>query len=454
MARSRDFITPRLWGVPWFEKPPLLYWITAVGSVCGLGPELAGRLPVALLSLGFLATAFVLLRREFGFESAALSVGLLATSAGWVAFSGLALTDLPMAVFFSIAVFLVLPVLRPTPDLSRLHWRFAAIGVSLGLAALGKGLVPLALALPMLWFLTRFWRLWWIPALAFVLIAGPWYVAVSLRYGYPFIAEFFIRHHLERLYSPSLQHVQPWYYFFPVALAGLLPWTPLFFLLLRSRRPPMDSRQQLLFATFCFGFLLFSVSLNKLPGYLLPLFPHAFAVLGARLHGRQLAEISRAWLAPCALCIAAFPLAASILPGTLAAGRLSLASFQWPTKTEWFYIAIPLAIVFVARRSWAVPLLILSLVASGLYVKATAYPTLEREVSARGLWRELSGVSAKLCDSGMNRDWIYGLSFYRDAFLTPCQPGEAKLHLHARDGGRPAIVPCEGKTGQRSSRLR
>lgn len=55
MARSGDWITPRLWGHPWFEKPALLYWMTGAGFRLGLGPELAPRLPVALLSLAFLA---------------------------------------------------------------------------------------------------------------------------------------------------------------------------------------------------------------------------------------------------------------------------------------------------------------------------------------------------------------------------------------------------------------
>ncbi|HSW51218.1 MAG TPA: hypothetical protein VLH09_13630, partial [Bryobacteraceae bacterium] len=49
MARSGDWVTPRLWGDPWFEKPPLLYWMTASATRLGLGDDLAPRLPVALL---------------------------------------------------------------------------------------------------------------------------------------------------------------------------------------------------------------------------------------------------------------------------------------------------------------------------------------------------------------------------------------------------------------------
>lgn len=53
MAQTGDFVTPKLWGSPWFEKPPLLYWMTAAGTKAGLNAELSARLPVALLSLFF-----------------------------------------------------------------------------------------------------------------------------------------------------------------------------------------------------------------------------------------------------------------------------------------------------------------------------------------------------------------------------------------------------------------
>ena len=87
MAETGDLVTPVLWGSPWFEKPPLLYWMTALGSVAGVNPELSARLPVAFLSLAFLAACFFLVRREFGTEAAGTSAALLGTSAGWVVYS-------------------------------------------------------------------------------------------------------------------------------------------------------------------------------------------------------------------------------------------------------------------------------------------------------------------------------------------------------------------------------
>src|SRR5438067_13602568 len=70
MARSGDWITPRLFGTPWFEKPALLYWMTAAGFRAGLDTELAPRLPVAILALGFLVFYWWIMWREFGCRAA------------------------------------------------------------------------------------------------------------------------------------------------------------------------------------------------------------------------------------------------------------------------------------------------------------------------------------------------------------------------------------------------
>jgi 4-amino-4-deoxy-L-arabinose transferase-like glycosyltransferase len=438
MALTGDLITPKLWGAAWFEKPPLLYWMTALGTAAGLGPELSGRLPVALLSLAFLALSFVLLKREFGLEASASATALLATSAGWIAFSSLCLTDLPLACFSSLAVFLSLALLRKQPDVTRLNERFAGIGACMGLAVLAKGLVPIALAIPLLWFLRRFRRKWWISVVVAAAVAGPWYVAVCLRNGEPFIQEFFFKHHFERLYSASLQHVQPWYYYLPVLLAGVFPWTPLLGIL-ALRDTVWDERRRCLAAIVLFGFLLFSSSLNKLPGYLLPLFPSLFAVIGSQFESKRVTEFSRLWLVSCAILAACIPLLAKLLPFSLAQGRFSIPILTTISLTGLFYVSAPIAAVLLAKRSWAGPLLVLCIVAGGFYLKIASDPVLDREVSARSLWRDVKPESARLCDAGIDRDWLYGISFYRGALLPPCASGHAELMLRSERHGRPML---------------
>ena len=85
MARSGDWVTPRLWGEPWFEKPALLYWMTAIASRLGLNEDWAPRLPVACLGLLFLVFFYWRMKAEFGRAEAAYATAVLATSAGWVA---------------------------------------------------------------------------------------------------------------------------------------------------------------------------------------------------------------------------------------------------------------------------------------------------------------------------------------------------------------------------------
>src|SRR5438309_9623251 len=108
MAQTGDWITPRLSGTPWFEKPPLLYWLTAVGFKAGLGPELAPRLPVALLSLAFLIFFWRKVRTLWDEPTANYSAAILATTGGWLAFSRVSVTDLPLAATFTMAVLFAL----------------------------------------------------------------------------------------------------------------------------------------------------------------------------------------------------------------------------------------------------------------------------------------------------------------------------------------------------------
>src|SRR5438445_5268183 len=76
MARSGDWVTPRLWGQPWFEKPALLYWMTGAAFRLGLGDELAPRLPGATIGALFLGFFYWAMRREFGGQAAAIAAAI------------------------------------------------------------------------------------------------------------------------------------------------------------------------------------------------------------------------------------------------------------------------------------------------------------------------------------------------------------------------------------------
>src|SRR4051812_21630331 len=109
MAQSGDWITPRLWAVPWFEKPALLYWLEAAAFRLGLSDDLAPRLPVALIALAFLALYWWILNREFGCSTAWMAALILGTSGMWVGYAQTGVTDIPLTAAYSAAMLLALP---------------------------------------------------------------------------------------------------------------------------------------------------------------------------------------------------------------------------------------------------------------------------------------------------------------------------------------------------------
>lgn len=440
MAASHDFVTPKLWGVPWFEKPPLLYWMTALGASFRLGPELAGRVPVVVLSLGYLAGSWWAIKRIYNFRVALAATVSLGTCAGWLAYSSFCLTDLPMSVFFSVALLIALTLVEGEVN-PGVRWRLAGIGAALGLATLAKGLVPIVLALPFAWFLRRYWKLWWITAAACLLVAGPWYLLVYQRNGYAFVEEFFLKHHIERLYSPALLHVKPFYYYVPVMLGALFPWTPLVVLLAGQK---WDTRRRFLAATVAFGFLFFSLSRNKLSGYILPLLPALFLLLASALEHRRLADLPKRWLVASALLIACIPLLIPVLPESLMQGRLALAPLSSVSKTEIFYVILPLAALVAARRSQAPTVLALCFVASTIFLKAKTYPSIDAKASPRQLWGQTESIADQTCDGGTNRDWILGLSFYRRRSYELCENGgDFRYAFRTHRRGIPDLEPLK-----------
>jgi 4-amino-4-deoxy-L-arabinose transferase-like glycosyltransferase len=396
MAQTGDWVTPRLNGQPWFEKPALLYWMTAAGFDAGLDEELAPRLPVAIVSVGFLVFFFFILRSQFGQKAAAIATCILATSAGWLAYSHIAVTDLPMSAAFASAMLVAIPSAAPgNRVLSKL------LPIFLALAILAKGLVPLVLFLPAVWFLRR---RSWIIAVA-ILIALPWYLAV----GPEFAREFFWKHHFQRFATGALAHVRPFWFFVPVLAAGMFPWTPALALLFR-REMYRDRRVQFLAAWFGFGFLFFSVSQNKLPGYLLPLLPAVAALCGIAL-----AEARRArWvLAVCAVLLWLIPAVQEILPQALISG-LSHTHLQLP-----YLFLIPIlaiaALCWFLRPATAVAIIGFCVTLAVIRVVWITYPILDNEVSAR------PHVDSITCSSNPNRSWRYGLDYYAHRPIPDCK---------------------------------
>lgn len=424
MARSGDWITPRLWGNPWFEKPALLYWMTGTAFRFGLGEDLAPRLPVALTGITFLIFFQWILRRQFGCRPAWYSTAILASSAGWLSFSHIGVTDLPMAAAFSASMLLSLPWLAK----GETRWLPPAAAL-LGLAALAKGLVPLVLALPLAWAGRR--RLANLVNVkivgSFLVVAAPWYVLCYLRNGTPFLRDFFWEHHLERFTSESLRHQQPFWFYLPVLLAAMFPWDPLIVFLFRTGFYSDRSRSFLLISIL-FGFLFFSASTNKLPGYLLPLMPAAAALLGIALAEARNARLA---LAGTALLLVLVPVLIKVLPQALELGlsRSRAPSFEWIWMLPGVLSAIVWRLEASGRRNQALVLLSMAITVAVIAVKVLAFPAMDRAASARPIWREIESMRDRVCVEQMNRNFRYGLNYYSITPLPDCSENPGPIRL-------------------------
>jgi 4-amino-4-deoxy-L-arabinose transferase-like glycosyltransferase len=314
MLATGDYVTPRLDGVKYFEKPPLVYWLTA-GSMKVFGVnEFAARFWIAASGiLGALLT-YAAARALYDRRTGLWSAIVLATSLLYGALSHVLLLDLVVTVFIAAALFAFLLALH-CPAGSRRRWLFWSFYAAMALAALTKGLIGIALpcAVAGLWVLAR--NRWsrlrpfypFTGVLLFAVIAVPWHV-LAARANPDFLYFYFIHEHVLRFLTKIHDRVEPWWYFGPILLGGLFPWVFFLFPALKFNfrrsslatgqvvtagdsspaKPALSERDILWFLLIwvIFIFLFFSKSQSKLAPYILPVFP-ALAVLV----GRYLAEI-------------------------------------------------------------------------------------------------------------------------------------------------------------------
>lgn len=403
MALSGDWITPVLWGKPWFEKPPLLFWLIASATRLGLPGEWAARLPIASLALLFLAFFYRRLRALFDPAIALRATFILATTAGWFAYSQVAVTDIPLATTFSAAMLLAAPW-----ALGLDRGGLLAAAFLFALAILAKAAVPIVLALPLLYWAGRRVPLLIAPFLLALALAAPWYVLCYRAHGWPFFEELFLRHHLARFTTGETLHARPFWFYVPVILAGVFPWTPLLAALpLRSLWT--DPKLRYFTLWFAWGFLFLSVSSGKLPGYLLPLLP-ALAVLLAHVENRRL------WIAAAVLLAVVLPLAVSVLPVALDRG-LSRATFSFPL----YAVLLGLVTLAIAWRAARFPAIAALVLAGLLLAKYPLLIALDHAASARAEAAEIRRLDLPaLCRGDLRRTWEYQLNYYLARPIPAC----------------------------------
>jgi 4-amino-4-deoxy-L-arabinose transferase-like glycosyltransferase len=454
MAHTSNWITPILYGLPWFEKPILYYWCAGFFFKFLHSPEWAARLPSSLAALvSALAMAWLALRR-YRTRTAWAVLLIFPTCVGVIAFARAASPDMLFTASLALALLCAATVVEK-------HGAFAAkngalaivpkdklplifLGIWLGFATLAKGPAAIVLAggSVLLWALaTRngkaaFRLLHPLAILFFCIVALPWYVLCAY-FNPDFFRTFILLHNFERYLTPVFHHREPFWFFGPIILIGLLPWTALLVsAALDGRRIFRNGEWRTSSGFFiacwtAFPFIFFSFSQSKLPEYILPVFP-PLALLMARsfVCAIEWAPRKMQWI--------------GVATGTMwvalgvagAIGFHRLPPYEPPYQQGINHLALAalliglitgfvIEFVSLARKPWLV-LAISALVATALVGIAAlrVLPQLDPLISVRPLARDIhkifSANTRRIWPSDfqidaagdINRNCDYGLRFY------------------------------------------
>src|SRR5437762_5506816 len=301
MVEGRDWLTPHFNYEERWQKPILYYWFTAAAFAGTDATEFMARFGSALSGLGLVLLTWAAARRRTGHANGAWIAGAItATCYGYFAMARFALPDLPLAFFITATIWCAMRVADPAESIPA-SWA-ALAGLAAGLGFLTKG--PLAVVIPAIVLVPIWWRERRtvarrtshivIAVLLFVIAGIPWYVAMWLEHGTPYLQSFFLADNLERFATTRYNDVRAVWYYVPILLGGLLPWT-IFLLvlpwrplrdLMQRRRRLTDDEWRLLIWTIA-PLLLFTASVGKQPRYILPVLPPIAMMLGAGIANRM-----------------------------------------------------------------------------------------------------------------------------------------------------------------------
>lgn len=342
MFLYNEFMSPRIYGEYWYDKPPLYYWLVA-GSYKLFGiNEFAARFPSALLGVFCAAAVYVFVRRWLGENAALFSGVVLATSIEYFYLAKAAVTDMTLLTCLSLALLC--------------FWdkRYYCAYFFAGLATLAKG--PIGLLFPggiiflYLCFSREFSRLLKMKLgsglIVYAIVALPWYWFMYKMHGSEFIDTFIGFHNVTRFTSPEHPEGVLWYYYLPVLLLGFFPWIAILPQAIWNAVATRGEKGRLLlfmslWAAFIFVF--FSVSQTKLVSYILPMYPPLAILVGA-----YIAQLGERYPKPRPIM---WGVSLTLLSVLLAAGML-LGLKEMPALAKGVYLQIAVLFGMVAFVWW------------------------------------------------------------------------------------------------------
>ena len=284
MLERGDWVTPELRGRPWLHKPPFFYW-AAAASMWALGEtEAAVRLPSAIaalatcLSIGFLGARF------FGSASGLRSAVVLASSLGMVLYGRAAIMDSVLTFFLTLGLGAYLFYATVRPSQKWLAVAFAAFGASV----LTKGPVGIVLPLVIIVFFEVVSHRRVLPkprslltsTVSFLAVVAPWHIAILNAQGWEYVESFVFQHNLDRFLTTVHRHDGPFYYYLPILVVAIVPWTAFIPGAVSSAFRNRDPRRLFLFLWIGIPLVFFSLAGSKLPGYILPILPPLSLLVG------------------------------------------------------------------------------------------------------------------------------------------------------------------------------
>ncbi len=444
MLNRNDWVTPTLNGKPWLEKPPLYYWqamltyraARALSSANDGVTEQTARFPGALDAALMIAIIYFFLRR---FRPGSELDGALITAscAGVIGFAHAASTDMPLTATFAIAMLAWFAFYE-----RQRNFDLAIFYIFLALGTLAKGPVAPALAALIIMLFALAKRDWgvifqtiWIRGFAlFLAVALPWYIAVQMR-NPEFFRVFILEHNVARFSSNIYHHPQPFWFYLPVFLLAVLPWTMWLIVatvehvraVVRDRREasasPDDSWALFLLIWMAVPVLFFSASQSKLPGYILPAVPAGALLLAEYLAARREASGEQETRISLRLAAAQGILCGLMIFAALATASVALTHHLRLGKGTYVAAAIASAFAFgiaaaLVSRAGARLLRAVTLIAVIVSVAAVirlAAPAIDTTQSSRPvaeIIQDFSREPVAVALYHVSRTQQYGLDFY------------------------------------------
>lgn len=291
MIASGNYLTTYLNGELRFDKPILIYWLQSLSvQIFGLS-EFALRLPSAIFASFWGLAIFYFTRKHFDEQKALLAIVFFISSLQISIIAKAAIADGLLNFFITLSMFFIYEYIN-SRDKKWLYLTFGAI--AFGVLTKGPVAVMVPFVVSALFLFYKKEPIFWLKSifnpigiLIFFVIAAPWYVLEYLDQGQKFIDGFFLKHNVSRFSSSMEGHSGSIFYFVPVLILGLTPFTSYFFnIFIKIREIFKSDLEIFLFVWFAFVFLFFSFSGTKLPHYVIYGYTPLFIL--ASLYAHQL----------------------------------------------------------------------------------------------------------------------------------------------------------------------